>query len=187
MTDPKQSKPRRKPRIGTDPAGDPRLPPRLHPDPDLDPLRLAFYRGRDHGSWLDRLVARHDRGPHSHVEIAFANGLCASSSWRDGGVRFRRVDLDDGHWDTLPVPASPRDATIVRHWCARRVGGRYDVPGVLAFKLPLVRERLGWWFCSEFVAAALQRIGRLPGVRPASLSPNGLFRLWKGEVSAWGL
>ena len=150
------------------------------------PLHLAFYRGRDHGRRLDRLVAAHDHGRHSHVELVFGPlagaALCFSSSWRDGGARFKRVRLRPGRFDLLPVPATDDEAAAVRRWCAARVGGRYDLPGVLAFKLPAVRHRLHWWFCSEICCAALQQVGRLPGVRAAALSPNTLYREWEGEL-----
>lgn len=158
------------------------------------PLHLAFYRGREHGRLLDKLIARHDNGPYSHVELVFSSlprvgrAICFSSSFRDGGVRFKRIKLGGGQgvakWDLLAVPAAPRDVARLRAWCLLKVGGRYDLPGVLAFKLPFVRQKLGWWFCSEICAAGLQALGYLPGRRPASLSPNALFRAMKQE-GAW--
>lgn len=154
---------------------------------------LAFYNGRDYGTWLDRLVARHDHGasagPFSHVELAFdarrgVETLCFSSSWRDGGVRFRHINLNERpvgsvapKWTLVSVPASHRQVAEIRGWCGKHLGGRYDVPGVLAFKLPFVRQQLNWWFCSEICCAALQEGGMLLDVEPHRLSPNGLLRL----------
>jgi hypothetical protein len=154
-------------------------------------IHLAFYRA-EHGRWLDRLVARHDRGPYSHVELVMSamprlgQPICFSSSWRDGGVRHKRIRLggpDECRWDLLPVPVSPRDDEVLRRWCLKHVGGRYDLPGVLAFKLPFVRGRLTWWFCSEICVAAMQTAGHLPGERPESFSPNGLHRRWSKELA----
>jgi len=153
------------------------------------PLHLAFYRGREHGTLLDRLIARHDGGPHSHVELVLSprprvgRPVCCGSSWRDGGVRFKRIALGGdraGRWDVLPVPVTAGELDAVRRWLIERVGGWYDWPGVLAFKLPLVRERLGWWFCSELAVAALQHVGRLDGVVPSRVTPNRLFSLTNG-------
>ena len=150
---------------------------------DTCPLFLAFFNGREHGRSLDRFVAAHDDGPYSHVELAFTDRprrgttLCTSASWRDGGVRFKAIALTSDRWDVLPIPAASRDVDRARRWCERRVGGRYDVPGVLAFKLPCLRQRLNWWFCGEFCTAALQHAGLLPRFEPSRLTPNGLFRL----------
>ena len=152
------------------------------------PLSLAFYDGRRFGTWLDRRVAAHDRGadagPFSHVELVFSREIgetscCFSSSFRDKRVRFRRIDLERpaGQWALVAVPATPTDAAKIRRWCATKLGGRYDLPGVLAFKLPLVRQRLNWWFCSEICAAALQQVGLLTTYRPATLTPNMLFHV----------
>ena len=152
----------------------PDLPARLH---------LAFYNGRACGTWLDRLIAAHDRGatagPFSHVELAFdfrprGPSLCFSSSWRDGGVRFKRIDLHAPpvKWELVALPVPHADAALVRAWCLRHLGGRYDLPGVLAFKLPLVRHRLNWWFCSEVCAGALQQAGLFTNLRPHRISPN---------------
>lgn len=150
------------------------------------PVHLAFYRGRDYGLLLDRLIARHDDGPYSHVEIVFddrprlGTSPCFSSSWRDGGVRFKRLRLggeEAGQWDLIPVRLDPRQVDKLRRWCVGRIGGRYDVPGVLAFKLPCVRHRLGWWFCSEICVAGLQRVGLLTSITAELVTPNRLFRV----------
>ena len=111
--------------------------------------------------------------------------LCFSSSWRDGGVRFRYIRLGETRgrpgarkWTLIPIPTRAAQVRLLRAWCAARLGGRYDVPGVLAFKLPLVRQRLNWWFCSEICCAALQEIGALGrDALPHQLSPNALYRL----------
>ncbi len=51
------------------------------------------------------------------------------------------------------------------------------MPGVLAFKLPCVRHRLGWWFCSEICVAGLQRVGLLTSITAELVTPNRLFRV----------
>lgn len=151
-------------------------------------MLLAFYNGRNFGTWLDRLIAGHERGrdagPFSHVELVLEHAprrasLCFSSSWRDGGVRLKRIGLEEtaDKWTLVPLAIDARSGRAVRHWCMRHLGGRYDIPGVLAFKLPLVRQRMNWWFCSEICVAALQQAGLLGDVKPHRISPNALYLL----------
>lgn len=151
------------------------------------PLALAFYNGHARGRWLDRVIARHDRGrfagPFSHVELVFNldhGPVCFSSSFRDGGVRLKRIDLDS-KWTTVELVAGRAEAERLRQWCRTKLGGRYDLPGVLAFKLPWVRPKLNWWFCSEICSAAVQRLRHCPPAlrhhRPEDVSPNKLFHL----------
>lgn len=157
-------------------------------------MLLAFYNGRDFGTWLDRLIARHERGRHagpfSHVEIVLEHAprrasLCFSSSWRDGGVRLKRIALEEtaGKWTLVPFAINPRNGRNIRRWCMGRIGGRYDIPGVLAFKLPLVRQRMNWWFCSEICVAALQQAGVLGNLKPHRISPNALHGLAQDYLS----
>ena len=53
-------------------------------------MRTAFYKGTRPG-WqgiYSRAVRVIDRGPYSHCELVFSDGLSASASYIDGGVRF---------------------------------------------------------------------------------------------------
>ena len=158
------------------------------------PLCLAFFDAGLAASAAQRLVAGHDRGdcagPFCHAELAFdhqppAATLCFSSTFRDGGARFRRLDLTRG-WTLLRAPATPADVSRLRAWCRSRGGGRYDLSGVLAFKLPLVRQRRTRWFCSELCAAALHHAGLLGDADPARLSPNALFHLCRRRFAGRG-
>ena len=153
------------------------------------PIALAFYNGRDHGSLFDHAIAGHDRGrwagPYSHVELAFDDGQCFSSSIRDGGVRFKAIDLDH-KWTIVELVSHRREVERLRDWCGEQVGGRYDAVGVLAFKLPCLREVAGAWFCSEICTAALQQMrhppARLRHVTPSRVSPNRLYHLAQTEA-----
>ena len=143
-----------------------------------------------------RVAVESDRKPIQHLEggivreilvkenqrVEEGQSLCYSASYRDGGVRFKRIDLDEtpGKWVRAPVIIEPEEARAMRSWCEKHVGGRYDIPGVLAFKLPFVRHRLNWWFCSEICTAALQQVGLLRGVKAHKTSPNSLFRMATG-------
>src|SRR3546814_7608950 len=61
-----------------------RLPPRSTRNDTLFPYTTLFRSGIY--SRVTRLV---DGGPYSHCELVFSDGLSASASFIDGGVRFK--------------------------------------------------------------------------------------------------
>jgi hypothetical protein len=146
-------------------------------------MKLAFYLGQ-FGTDLDRRIAAHDHpNRYSHVELWFDNvegQPCFSSSNRDGGVRFKSIDLTSGKWELVDVPCRHFEELDVHRWCGTKVGGRYDWPGVLGFVIPFLRHKRNRWFCSEICTAALQRVGRLAGVVPHRTTPNKLHWLVVG-------
>ena len=130
-------------------------------------MRAALYKGTRPGwqglySRAARLV---DRGPYSHAELVFSDGMSASASFIDGGVRFKKIDYDPAHWDFVDVAGDEGAATA---WFIEHNGASYDLIGNLSFLCPLIPHSVRKWFCSEAIAAAL-------GVpEPHRLGPNGL-------------
>ena len=113
-------------------------------------MKLAFYKGRTR--LFDRAVQWWTRGPYSHVELVFSDGIAASSSVRDGGVRLKRIEWKPERWDFVDAIG---DEGAARRWFEAHVGQRYDYLGLFGF---LWRPNGGAnrrWFCSEAVAAAL--------------------------------
>lgn len=52
-----------------------------------------------------------------------------SASWRDGGVREKRIPFDPDHWLLMPLhPWHPADAFARARAC---LGAPYDLPGIL--------------------------------------------------------
>jgi hypothetical protein len=140
-------------------------------------MQLAFYKAQ-FGTWVDREIARRTKGPHSHVEAFFdrVEGDCFSSSWRDGGTRFKNIDVRDGHWDLVRVPCTVEAESMCRTWCEGELGRAYDLAGILIFGMN--REHKDKWFCSEIVGAALQEIKIIASdFRPWRVSPNRLYQL----------
>ncbi|MBF0802890.1 MULTISPECIES: hypothetical protein [unclassified Neisseria] len=139
-------------------------------------MKVAFYKGTLPGwrGWFSRLVRFADRGPYSHCEVVFSDGLCASASWYDGGVRFKRIDFNPEHWDFVEVCSGLKHETSVRDWFARRRRERYDLRGSLGVVFRPVKGSPRRWFCSEAVACALG----FP--EPHRISPNLLAALLKG-------
>lgn len=117
-------------------------------------MQLAFYKGRRGGfaGAFDAAVRWWTRGPYSHVELVFADGIAASASQRDGGVRFKWITFRPERWDFLPVAG---DEVAARAWFARHEGAGYDYAGLFGFVWRPGNGIGRRWFCSEAIAAAL--------------------------------
>ena len=130
-------------------------------------MKVAFYKSTRPGwqglySRAARLV---DRGPYSHAEMVFSDGMSASASFVDGGVRFKKIDYNPAHWDFVDAPG---DEGAAMAWFIEHNGASYDLIGNLSFLCPLIPHSVRKWFCSEAIAAALG----IP--EPHRLGPNGL-------------
>ena len=130
-------------------------------------MKAAFYRGTRPG--LQGLYSRAarfiDRGPYSHCELIFSDGLSASASYIDKGVRMKRIDYDPEHWDIVDLAGF--DEQAARDWFEDRLGEGYDLWGNLRFIFGWVHDDDGKWFCSEALMAALGF------AEPWRFGPNG--------------
>jgi hypothetical protein len=118
-------------------------------------FRLAFYRGTRPGipGLYNRLVRARGRGQYSHVEMVFSDGLSASSSFADGGVRFKKIDYSADHWDFVDLPAELEHRA--RRYFEGRVGIGYDIMGNVHLILGFLSHSQNRLFCSEAIMAAL--------------------------------
>ena len=68
-------------------------------------MKVAFYKGKRGGfaGAFDATVRWWTRGAYSHVELIFSDGMSASASARDGGVRFKRIEFKPEHWDFVDL------------------------------------------------------------------------------------
>lgn len=138
-------------------------------------LTLAFYKGGK--TLFDKITKLRTNGEHTHVELLFSDGMSFSSSQWDGGTRFKRIEYDPSKWDLVPVEGI--DEGLVRRWCEKQVGKKYDwraILGLMAGKSnPGDADKL---FCSEACLAALQP-GRYTGLEMRVLAyehlGTGLF------------
>lgn len=125
---------------------------------------LALYKGRKSGRRPKDLLARladwavrkATNSPYSHCEIAIAreDGCygCFSASLRDGGVRFKAMELPAEKWDLFMLPENT--AQSVADFYKRTKCAPYDYLGVLGVVFK-TRHSVKKWFCSEWCAAAL--------------------------------
>lgn len=123
---------------------------------------LALYKGTG-GSLYDRfsdwLIRKVTRGQYSHCEIAVERLEdwgeydfrpvydCYTSSPRDGGVRCKQININNGNWDVIPLPSVTESQ--VRSYFERTKGRKYDWCGVFGLVLGLKQNR-SKYFCSEW-------------------------------------
>lgn len=119
---------------------------------------IALYKGpakgltRTLGHWAIRLWTW---SRWSHAELVI-DGVCYSSSMRDGGVRAKAIELDSGHWDVLPIVCDEGRALV---WFRQHQGQAYDWANIARFLLPFLPQRRDEWVCFEAVAAMLGLAG----------------------------
>ncbi|MFZ3001586.1 MAG: hypothetical protein WA071_14765 [Undibacterium umbellatum] len=118
-------------------------------------MHVAFYKGTRPGiaGIYNRLVRWWTKGPYSHCELVFADGMSASASYIDGGVRLKYIEYDSERWDIVKVPASLEPAA--RRWFREHLGDKYDLKGNFHFLVSAVGDDNGKWFCNEAIGAAL--------------------------------
>lgn len=136
-------------------------------------LQVAFYKGTDR--LFNRAVSWWERGPYSHCELVMGyeegKAICYSSSFSDGGVRRKVMDLVPDHWDLINIEVSVDQAWRAERWFFEHMGDGYDVAGLVGFVWGPWAHRTDKWFCNEAVGAAL-------GLQDAwRFAPNALAAL----------
>lgn len=118
-------------------------------------MKAAFYKGTRPGiaGLYNRLVRWWRKGPYSHVELVFSDGISASSSFEDGGVRFKQIDFDPDNWDLIELPGY--DEPAARAWFEQHEGEPYDVLGNIGFLWRPISGMRWMQFCSEAFLSAL--------------------------------
>lgn len=126
-------------------------------------------------------------GRYSHSELVFSDGMTFSSDEADNGTRWKEKIENPADWDFIDIPCTEAEENRVRKFCDGELNCKYDKKGILFSFLPIP---VGWqskdrWFCSEICVAALQQIGLLVGVTPASVAPSRLHKLLQADLPAW--
>lgn len=143
---------------------------------------FALYKGKRKGHTLQAMLSRvFDyyceivikrrewlTGHHYDHEIVYD---CYSSSIRDGGVRCKQIDVNNGKWDLIPLDGVTEQQ--IKQYFERTKGKKYDFLGVLGviFFIPNKRNK---FFCSEWCANAIT--GNNEGWR---FSPNHLAAIFR--------
>jgi len=113
-------------------------------------FRACFYKGVHPGpsGIYNRVVRWWTSSPYSHMEIQFTDGLSASASYMDGGVRFKKINYStDANWDFIDLPKWMEQ--YARKYFEDRVGWKYDLLGNLHFVFSPIQGSRNRIFCSE--------------------------------------
>ena len=132
-------------------------------------VKVSFYIAR-HGNWWDKLIAFKSAPWRmkltgafldlpSHCELVLeewddGKATCFSSSPRDGGCRYKVIDISSGHWQVVPVRGVNRKRVLQQ--CRLDDGRGYDWVGAIlnaGFRLPFQSRSRLW--CSEQNGRAL--------------------------------
>lgn len=146
---------------------------------NVNMFAVAFYKGTSSGlmGLYDILARWWTRSSFSHCEMIFSDGVSASSSFVDGGVRFKQIDYNPDHWEIVELPTEFE--AEARVWFSTHEGDSYDIIGNLSFVIGSVDDSKRKWFCSEAVLASL-------GVEePFKFSPSTAMPVVKSIASIW--
>lgn len=124
--------------------------------------QIAFYKGPPHDDWAHTLSHYGIRvwtwSRWSHAELVI-DGVCHSSSARDGGVRSKVIDLASGRWDVVDIDLPTQVVVAALLWFQVHDGEGYDYLNVGRFVLPLLGQDRNRWVCFESIGAALGLAG----------------------------
>lgn len=133
-------------------------------------MKIVFYEAK-YGNWLDKFISFWTRGKYSHCELYFEDmDICFSSSSRDKGTRYKRININNGKWDIIKLNISDEEKYFNR--TKAFIDKKYDWIGIIFTQLfPLNRQDKDKWFCSEIC-------GYILGYDESyKYSPNKLFKI----------
>lgn len=146
-------------------------------------MQVAFKKNIT--SFFGKLITVWTRGKYCHTELVFSDGSFFSSDESDGGTRFLKGPKKGIEYDYLIVPVHSEIEALIKEFCEREDGCKYDKKGIVfSFLLiPLGYQNEEAWFCSEICVAALQLAGYCTGYTPARVHPNKLYKILKKELN----
>lgn len=133
-------------------------------------MQICFYIAK-YGTSLDKLISAVSFSKYSHCELLFSDGLCASASIRDNSVRFKRINLNSGHWDIFDFKNITKTESEIRYVVELLKDEKYDYLGAVASALYLDFGNENKKYCSEICG--------YPAVAPGNLTPGALYRYLK--------
>ena len=144
-------------------------------------MKVAFYKSTRPGltGLYNRLVRGWECGPYSHCELILTGGIAASSSFADGGVRFKNIAFNPDRWDFIEVPWANERAA--RAWFLANEGKAYNTIGNLHFLVGFILWHDDKKFCSQ---AVLESLGIVDAWRFGPNAAAALLRSVNGVTNA---
>ena len=142
-------------------------------------VQIAFYKGPPRNDLLHSVSHYAIRlwtwSRWSHAELVI-DGVCYSSSSRDGGVRAKVIDLASGRWDVVEVDLTDKQVAQSLAWFLTNDGDKYDWAGIVRFVIPFLPQGKRRWFCFEAIGESLGFAGA------HKLTANDLYRWAKRQI-----
>lgn len=120
-------------------------------------MKIAFYKGPPSGMvhYISHYLTRFwTMSKYSHAELVI-DGICYSSSARDGGVRAKEIDLNSGRWDVFHISNDNILKNKALLWFNEHNGDSYDYRNIVRFIIPFIGHNKNHWVCFESIGAAL--------------------------------
>ena len=103
-----------------------------------------------------------------------------------GHVQYRILNGNGAFWsfpkdDIIKIQTSWENELNTITWLSNQIGCPYDHAGAVMYSVPLRQANNTYdsYFCSQLMACALRRLGKLHEYNPSALSPNGLYAALK--------
>lgn len=153
-------------------------------------IRIAFYK--DKSKLIYKIISWWTKSQYVHAELVLPNGITwvSISPFSLSRVCLKiKTSYDPDLWDFIDIPLNPREPVKdyqlqqLHKFIESTQGSKYDWIGMLLSQFgPYIVKNKNKWYCSEWIAYALQysRIIMWDDIKTYStpdMSPGTLYRI----------
>jgi hypothetical protein len=139
-------------------------------------MKIAFFKSR-YGRPYDYYISVLTLSTYCHAELIFSDNMWFSCSSETGGAAYQNYYKDPKYkpyqWEILTLKITEKEEQIIRDWCNKMIGNKFDWKGFFPMFLYVIKQKNGIRFCSEICTEALQQILPL-GLNSHLTSPGKL-------------
>lgn len=117
-------------------------------------MKVAFYK-YEHGNYEDWLIAKATSSKFSHVELIFDDGYSFSSSPRDNGVRFKKINYVPEKWEIIDLKVSDLRKINIERKAKSIVRKKYEYDRVAIYCGWAGIRSYGKFICSDVISYLL--------------------------------